>query len=74
MLNAGLSTFDDAEVEELTKLNYASARRAIVKQAQGQALVEAAERQARTNVERHFEMALRAAGRADVRVVATFGP
>ncbi len=71
-INGGLLSFSQTQVDELTKLNFASARRAIVKQAQGAALVEAARRQARDNVRRQFEMALRIAGRPDVRVVAQF--
>lgn len=71
--NGGLLTFSQAQVEELTKANYATARRAIVKQAQGAALVDAAKRQAAENVERQFRLALAVAGRSDVRVVARFG-
>lgn len=70
--NGGLLTFDQDEVEELSKLNYASARRAFVKQAQGLALIEAAKRQAGENVEWQFEVPLRIAGQPDVKVVATF--
>ncbi|MBA3511246.1 DUF4230 domain-containing protein [Sphingomonas sp.] len=73
-INGGLITFDQSEVDALSKLNYATARRAFLKQAQGEALVQVAKRQARDNVRRQIGMALRVGGRADVRVVATFRP
>jgi hypothetical protein len=40
-INGGLLTFDQSEVDELSRLNYAAARRAFVKQAQGASLLEA---------------------------------
>ncbi len=72
-INGGLLTFSSDQVDELTRLNYASARRAIIKQAQGPALVDAAKRQAAKNVARQFRLALTVAGRPDVRVTAWFG-
>jgi hypothetical protein len=71
-LNGGLLTFSQAHVDELTKLNYASARKAFVKQAQGATLIEAARRQAAVNVVNALELPLRVAGRPDVKVVAHF--
>jgi len=71
-LNGGLLTFSQRQVEVLTRLNYASARRAFIKQAQGAALVEAAKQHARTNVETNLLIPLRAIGEHNVRVVATF--
>jgi hypothetical protein len=71
-VNGGLLTFSQRQVDELTRLNYASARRAFVKQAQGETLVRTAEAEAIRSVEQYLEMPLRAAGRPVVRVVATF--
>lgn len=71
-VNGGLLTFSQAQVDELTKANFRSARRAVVKLASDPTLVETAERQARANVERNFGMALSAAGGTGVRVVASF--
>lgn len=71
-INGGLLTFSDAQVEALRKTNYASARRAITKQAQGQGMVEAARSQAKKNVQDYFEIPPRVAGQPDVKVIATF--
>jgi hypothetical protein len=71
-VNDGLLTFSQSQVDELTKANFASARRAVVKLANDPTIVEIAKRQARENVERQFRMALEIAGRPDVRVVASF--
>jgi hypothetical protein len=70
--NGGLLTYSQRQVDELSRLNYASARRAFVKQAQGEALVRAAEAEAGKQVERYLEVPLRAVG-VPARVVATFG-
>jgi len=70
--NGGLLTFDQDEVDELSRLNYASARKAFVKQAQGQAIVEAAEREARANIQSVLALPLRIVGRPDIAVVARF--
>ena len=74
VLNAGLITFSQEQVEEFTRQNYASARRALIKQAQGATLVEAARRQSMINVVNALELPLRAAGRPDLKVVASFAP
>jgi hypothetical protein len=71
-LNGGLLTFSQKQVDELTKLNFASARRAFVKQAQGETHIRAAEVQAAREVERYLEVPLRAVG-VPARVVATSG-
>lgn len=71
-INGGLLTYSEAEVQELTRLNYASARKAIIKQAQSASLVGAARRQAKANVVSALELPLRMAGRPDLKVVATF--
>ena len=70
--NEGVLTYSDWHVQDLLRLNYRTARRAFVKQAQEATLVAIAEARARESVERHFGIALAAAGRPDVRVVATF--
>ena len=71
-LNGGLLTFSDEQVEELRKLNYKTARRAMVQQAQSKTLVGMAKRQAKTNIASYFEIPLRIVGQPDVKVVATF--
>lgn len=70
--NGGLLTFDQGQVEALSKLNYASARKAIVKQAQGRTVVEAAETEAKANIQNALELPLRIVGRPDIKVVARF--
>ena len=70
--NGGLLTFDQDQVEALSKLNYASVRKAIVKQSQGRTVVEAAEMQARSSVQSVLALPLRIVGRPDIAVVARF--
>lgn len=71
-INGGVLTFSDEQVEALRKMNYAKARRAMVAQAQQPSLLNAAKRQAKTNVESYFAIPLRIAGMPDVKVAATF--
>jgi hypothetical protein len=71
-INGGLLTWDDDQVEAMRKLNYVSARRAMVAQAQQAGLINAARRQASENVTNYFEIPLRIAGQPDVKVIATF--
>ena len=71
-INGGVLTYSQAQVDELLKANYASARRAMTAQAQGPAFVEAARRQAIANVQTYFEIPLRVVGQPDVKVAATF--
>jgi hypothetical protein len=71
-LNGGLLTWSQAQVDELTRLNYATARKAFTKQAQGRELVGQAKRQAQENIKNYFEIPLRIVGQPDVRVVAEF--
>ena len=71
-INGGLLTWSHDQVDELQKLNYASARRAITAQAQGRGLVTAARRRAIDNVQSYFEIPLRIVGQPDVKVVAIF--
>lgn len=54
-INGGLLTFSQAEVDALSRLNYASARKAFIKQAQDTSLVAIAKRQAISNVTRGVE-------------------
>ncbi len=69
-INGGLLTFDQDVVDELTKLNYANARKAFTAQAQQPTLVGAAKAQAVRNIVTYFEVPLRAVGVEDVRVEA----
>ncbi len=71
-INGGVLTYSQAQVDELLKANYASARRAMTAQAQGQSFVEVARRQAVANVQSYFEIPLRIVGQPDVKVAATF--
>ena len=71
-VNGGLLTFNDAQVEAFRTRNYASARRAMVAQAQGKDIVAEAKEQAQEAVTNYFEIPLRIAGQPDVKVVATF--
>ncbi len=71
-INGGLLTWDDDQVEAMRKLNYVSARRAMVAQAQQAGLINAARRRAIENVTNYFEIPLRIAGQPDVKVIATF--
>lgn len=71
-INGGVMTFSQAQVDELSKVNYSNARKAITKQAQGAAFITLARQQAKAAVEKYFEIPLRIAGQPDVRVVATF--
>jgi hypothetical protein len=71
-INGGVLTYGEQTVEALRKLNYASARRAMVAQAQQPGLLNAARKQAVANVQSYFEIPLRIAGQPNVKVVATF--
>ena len=71
-INGGVLTFSQAQVDELLKANYASARRAMTAQAQGPGFVDAARRQAIGNVQSYFEVPLRIVGQPDVKVAVTF--
>lgn len=71
-VNGGVLTFSDDQVEALRKVNYASARKAMVAQAQQAGLINAAKRQAMTNIQTYFEIPLRIAGLPDVKVSAAF--
>lgn len=70
-INGGLLTYSQETVDEFSRLNYASARKAFVKQAGGTTLVQAAQREAVADIQAYFAIPLRVAGK-DVRVVARF--
>lgn len=70
--SGGVLSFDDDQVEAMRKLNYVSARRAMVAQAQQAGLISAARRRAIENVTNYFEIPLRIAGQPEVKVIATF--
>lgn len=71
-VNGGILSFSEDAVEEVRKLNYAQARRAVVAQAQQPGLLNTAKRQAISDVENYFAIPLRIAGHPDVKVVAEF--
>lgn len=71
-INGGVLTYSQAQVDELLKRNYVSARRAMTAQAQGKGFVEAARSRAIDNVQTYFEIPLRIVGQPDVKVAATF--
>lgn len=71
-INGGVLTFSQGQVDELQRLNYAQARRAITAQAQGKTMVNLARKRAIENVQTYFEIPLRIVGQPDVKVVAGF--
>ena len=71
-MNGGLLSMSHTVTDELEKVNYATARRAFVKQAQSPSIVDQAKRQAQSNVQSYFEIPLRIVGHPDVKVVAVF--
>jgi len=70
--SGGILSWNNEQVEALRKLNYRTARKAMVTQAQQKGLVAVAKKQAVANVQSYFEIPLRIAGLPDVKVVATF--
>lgn len=70
--SGGILSWNDDQVEALRKLNYKTARKAMVRQSQQKGLVDAAKKQAIDNITTYFEIPLRVAGLPDVKVVATF--
>ncbi len=71
-INGGVLSYSQAQVDELLKANYATARLAMTAQAQQATFVQAARAQAITNVQTYFEIPLRIVGQPDVKVAATF--
>lgn len=70
--NSGILTWSEEQVDDLRKLNYRAARRGFIAQAQQEGLRNAAQRQAKANIEGLFQIPLRVAGLPDVKVAATF--
>lgn len=70
--SGGILSWNNEQVEALRKLNYRTARKAMVAQAQQKGLVAVAKKQAIANVQSYFEIPLRIAGLPDVKIVATF--
>jgi hypothetical protein len=70
--NGGLLTYSGAVADELERANYATARRAFVRQAQGAVLVSDAKAQAIKSITTYFEIPLRAVGDPDIKVRAYF--
>ncbi len=68
--NGGFLTWSETQVDALRKINYANARRAMIAQAQQSGLLNAAKRQATSNITSLFEIPLRIAGQPDVKVIA----
>ena len=71
-MNGGLLAMSQTVTDELETVNYKTARRAFVKQAQSASIVDQAKRQAQINVQSYFEIPLRIVGHPDVKVVASF--
>ena len=70
--SGGLLSLSNQQAEALRKLNYKTARKAMVAQSQQKGLVDAAKKQAIDNITNYFEIPLRVAGLPDVKAVATF--
>lgn len=73
-INGGILTFDQEQVDELARVNWLTARRAFVKQAQGPTLVAGARAEAERSIAAAFAVPLRALGRSDVKVEVSFRP
>lgn len=71
-INGGLLTFDQDQVDELARANYLQARHAIVKQAQGRTLVEAARTNAKAAIRHQLQLALSSIGRPNVEIRVHF--
>ena len=70
--NGGLLTLNADVVQDLNRVNYRSARKAFVAQAQQRQFVDLARDQARKNVEAYFEIPLRVVGSPDIKVTSSF--
>jgi len=70
--DGGLLTYSGAVSDELERINYHTARRSFVKQAQAAVHVQDARNQAIKNVTAYFEIPLRAVGDSDIKVRAYF--
>lgn len=72
IINSGLLTLNDSVVQALTKLNYDTARKSAIKQAQQAELVKSAKEKTKENIARLFRVPLQAAGKQDVKVIVSF--
>lgn len=70
--NGGLLTLNADVVQDLNRVNYRSARRAFVAQAQQRQFVDLARDRARKNVEAYFEIPLRVVGSPNIKVTSSF--
>ena len=70
--NGGLLTLNADVVQDLNRVNYRSARKAFVRQAQQKQFVDLARDRARKNVEAYFEIPLRVVGSPNIKVTASF--
>ena len=68
VINGGVLTFSERQVEALTRLNYASARRVFIKQAQSPTLVAAARAEADARMVSTLRLALRLLGQHHLTV------
>jgi len=71
-INDGLLTLNDEVVQELTKINYDTARKSAIKQGQQAELVQSAKDRTKENIERLFRLPLQAVGKAGVKVIVSF--
>lgn len=72
MINSGMLTLDDSVVQALTRLNYDTARKSAIKQGQQAELVRLAKERTRENIVRLFQVPLKVAGKAGVKIVVSF--
>lgn len=72
IINSGMLTLNDSVVQALTKLNYDTARKSAIKQAQQAELVKSAKEKTKENIARLFRVPLQAAGKQDVKVIVSF--
>jgi Protein of unknown function (DUF4230) len=70
--NSGSLTLSDSVVQELTKLNYDTARKAAIKQGQQAEMVRLARDRTRENIERIFRISLGASGKNGLKIEVTF--
>lgn len=70
--HSGVLTLNRETVQDLTKLNYETARQAAVQHAQSPALTELAQTAARNNIRRLFHMPLSLVGQGDIPIDIRF--
>jgi hypothetical protein len=72
IINSGLITLNDSVVQELTKLNYDTARKSAIKQGQQAELFRLAKERTSQNIEQLFRVPLQATGKDAVKIVVSF--